>query len=150
VAALSRRDTRKASYHYEISGLDNIYLADVTLSTCTKCRASFTTIPRVENGKAKLGVAPDRLARAISMAALNHSAVRRILLGHEEHYWVARNGRLLFELEKKKTNGEQQPETLVTTLDALDIHRPTKRASSSCSGPGDRAGESPHSCPSLG
>ena len=148
-----RVTTRKASYHYEISGLDNIYLADVTLSTCTKCRASFTTIPRlgelsdviaetlaskpelltgdelrylrkhaefsavkfaerlgvvpahlsrVENGKAKLGVAPDRLARAISMAALNHSAVRRILLGHEEHYWVARNGRLLFELGKKK------------------------------------------------
>ena len=26
-----RVTTRKASYHYEISGLDNIYLADVTL-----------------------------------------------------------------------------------------------------------------------
>jgi len=42
-----RVTTRKASYHYKISGLDNIYLADVTLSTCSKCRASFTTIPRL-------------------------------------------------------------------------------------------------------
>ncbi len=42
-----RVTTRKAPYHYEIRGLDNVYLADVTLSTCTKCSASFTTIPRL-------------------------------------------------------------------------------------------------------
>lgn len=148
-----RLTTKKDPYHYKIIGLDNVYLAGVILSTCSKCNASFTTIPRlgelsdliaevlaakpeplngkelrflrkharfpaakfaellkvapahisrVENGHTKsLGAAADRLARAIAMAALNHSAVNRVLLGGDEGRWVLKNGRLLFVLEKK-------------------------------------------------
>ena len=48
-ALTPRHATRKAPYHYRLSGLDNVYLVGIKLYRCGRCEADSPVIPKIQD-----------------------------------------------------------------------------------------------------
>lgn len=47
-AMLTKKATMAQPYHYEMSGLDNVFLAGIEVGRCGKCDARVPVIPKIE------------------------------------------------------------------------------------------------------
>ncbi|MGE0824204.1 MAG: helix-turn-helix domain-containing protein [Candidatus Binatia bacterium] len=61
---VERKATAKAPYHYDVSGLSNVYLAGIVVYRCPRCKEEAPAIPRIEE-----------LHRAIARALIHKPGV---------------------------------------------------------------------------